>query len=109
MEVTEKLEHDKKVLDVRRAIRFGNRTDELEKELERLEKVRYDYLREGGSWNRYAVYPNGKIHEEVYGCTGKISRNSNWLVNLSGSTVAEVIERHGARVCSRCFREAPKS
>jgi hypothetical protein len=122
MEVTEKVEHDEKIGEVRRSMRFarrGDARDELKKEVERLEEVRSEYLRNDGSWcdwksndgpwNRYAIYPNGKIHEQVWGCRGRIQHNAIWLVDLSGSTVAEVIEEYGSQVCSRCFKDAPIS
>lgn len=64
-------------------------------------------------WTRYFEAEDGTIHSDsthlAHAMNWKGESDRTWLVNLSGKTLEEVIEKAGPNLCSECFTEATET
>jgi hypothetical protein len=60
-------------------------------------------------WTRYFLVnnSNGHIHPSMNCSTCNDRTNYNWLTDLSGLTLSEVVAEYGEIVCSICYPDAP--
>lgn len=73
----------------------------------KIEKLDKDYK----GWARYFIVPGGHIHESTQCRTCNHSwehpTQFEWLTNFSATPLEEVVDQHGAVLCTVCFPEAP--
>lgn len=78
--------------------------EDAQQKIERLDK-------EYSGWNRYFIVPGGHIHTSTQCRTCNHSwehpTQFEWLTNFSGAELKDVVDQHGAVLCTVCFTEAP--
>lgn len=74
---------------------------------QKIEKLDKSYT----GWARYFIVPGGHIHTSTQCRTCNHSwehpTQFEWLTNFSGEKLADVVDQHGAVLCTVCFPEAP--
>jgi hypothetical protein len=72
-----------------------------------IEKLDNDYA----GWARYFIVPGGHVHTSTQCRTCNHSwehpTQFEWLTDFSGAKLEDVVEQHGAVLCTVCFPEAP--
>jgi hypothetical protein len=79
----------------------------VEQAQQQIEKLDKNYT----GWARYFIVPGGHIHTSTQCRTCNHSwehpTQFEWLTTFSGTALEDVVEQHGAVLCTVCFPEAP--
>lgn len=79
--------------------------DEVEETVAEMAPLEAQYATQ--RWTRAFVVPGGHVHSSMNCSTCYPTTEFGWVVEMSDSTQAEIIEAAGSRACTVCYPNAP--